>query len=67
MASLAKPCRSCGGVVTVDHPQGGRRSKGCFSSGKAVCMICLRHLGKDESRYCDRCEEEGDMIALGNA
>lgn len=45
-------------------------SVGTILSGVVKCKICNRQLNMDEVRRaegdCDRCAEEGEMIALGN-
>lgn len=44
---------------------------GSILAGHVKCKICNRQMNMDEIRRgegdCDRCADEGDMIALGNA
>lgn len=56
-------CREDNGEILWDEDRGGYL---CDICGKAKCHICSRNLAIDEDIYCDRCEDEGDMIALGN-
>lgn len=67
MPDMNRPCRTCGGIVTMNQEQGSlTRRYSCFSTEKAVCKICFRHLAVYESVECDRCADEGGMIGLGN-
>jgi hypothetical protein len=64
MAELREPCSSCGGkVVTTDW-----NTRFCLEMNRQVCKICHVHLGARNlsAGDCDRCRDEGDMIALGN-